>query len=82
MGRSNWPGELKFSTVSGDIDLEFAGDLNTDVEMTTVSGDFDSDWPLSVNATGRRQIRGRIGSGGRELSFATVSGSVGLRKAQ
>ena len=82
MGRADWTGRLGFSTVSGDIDLEFAGDLNADVEMSTVSGNLDSDWPLSVTTASRRQIRGRIGSGGRELDFSTVSGSVELRKAQ
>jgi hypothetical protein len=82
MGRSDWSGKLGFSTVSGDIDIEFAGDLNADVEMSTVSGDIDSDWPLSVSTAGRHSIRGRIGSGGRQLAFSTVSGSVDLRKAQ
>jgi hypothetical protein len=82
MGRADWAGKLGFSTVSGDIDLEFAGDLNADVEMSTVSGELESDWPLSVSSSGRRAIRGRIGSGGRELDFSTVSGSVEIRKAQ
>jgi hypothetical protein len=82
MGRSDWSGGLKFSSVSGDIELEFAGDLNADVEMSTVSGNIDSDWPLTVSSGGRRNIRGRIGSGGRELDFSTVSGNVELRKAQ
>ncbi|HEY0672076.1 MAG TPA: DUF4097 family beta strand repeat-containing protein [Longimicrobiales bacterium] len=82
MGRADWDGKLGFSTVSGDIDVEFAGNLNADVEMSTVSGEIDSDWPLSVNASGRRGIRGRIGAGGRELAFATVSGSVRIRRAQ
>ena len=82
MGRSDWSGDLRFSTVSGDINLEFAGDLNADVEMSTVSGDLDSDWPMSMRATGRRHVRGRIGAGGRELSFSTVSGSVEIRRAR
>jgi Putative adhesin len=82
MGRSDWTGKLGFSTVSGDIELEFTDDLNADVEMSTVSGDLNSDWPISTSASRRHNIRGRIGSGGRELSFSTVSGSVDLRKAQ
>ena len=80
MGRSDWDGDLKFSTVSGDIDVEITGDLNADVEMTTVSGDLESDWPLSVSSSRRQSIRGRIGSGGRGLEFSTVSGIVELRK--
>lgn len=82
MGRTDWSDELKFSTVSGDIDVEFAGDLNADVEMSSVSGDIDSDWPLSVTTARRHAVRGRIGSGGRDLSFSTVSGSVQIRKAR
>ena len=82
MGRADWTGRLGFSTVSGDIDVAFGSELNADIEMSTVSGDFDSDWPLSVSTTRRQQIRGRIGSGGRELDFSTVSGSVEIRKAQ
>jgi hypothetical protein len=82
MGRSDWSGKLGFSSVSGNIDVEFGGELNADVEMSTVSGDLDSDWPLSVTTTGRRNLRGRIGSGGRQLSFSTVSGNVEIRKAR
>jgi hypothetical protein len=82
MGRSDWDGRLSFSSVSGDIDVEFGADLNADVELSTVSGDLDSEWPLSVRSSGRRNTRGRIGSGGRELTFSTVSGSVELRKAR
>jgi hypothetical protein len=81
MGRADWDGKLGFSTVSGDIDVEFAGDLNADVEMSTVSGDLNSDWPLSVSSGGRRSVRGRIGTGGRDLAFSTVSGSVDIRRA-
>ncbi|HET9439365.1 MAG TPA: DUF4097 family beta strand repeat-containing protein [Longimicrobiales bacterium] len=82
LGRTDWSGELDFKTVSGDIDVEFAGDVNADVEMSTVSGDIESDWPLAVTTAGRHNIRGRIGAGGRALSFSTVSGSVTLRKAR
>lgn len=82
VGRSDWTGALKFSTVSGDIDVEFAGDLNADVELRTVSGDLDSDWPMTMNSAGRGQVRGRVRAGGRELSFSSVSGGVELRKAQ
>jgi hypothetical protein len=82
MGRADWTGRLGFSTVSGDIDVTFGSELNADIEMTTVSGDIDSDWPLSVSSSRRQQIRGRIGSGGRELDFSTVSGSVEIRKGR
>jgi DUF4097 and DUF4098 domain-containing protein YvlB len=82
MGRADWADRLSFSTVSGDIVLEIAGDVNADVSMTTVSGTLESDWPVSMNTASSRQVRGRIGTGGRRLVFSTVSGSVELRRAQ
>lgn len=83
MGRTDWDGTLSFTTVSGDIVLVVPDSLDTNVRFTTVSGDLDSDWPITATGKiGRGQIHGRIGSGGRDLKFSTVSGDVELRKAQ
>jgi DUF4097 and DUF4098 domain-containing protein YvlB len=81
MGRADWTDRLAFSTVSGNITLEIAGDLNTDVSFTTVSGSFDSDWPITTSTTRGRGLRGTIGNGGRRLTFSTVSGNVDIRRA-
>ena len=81
MGNSADAQQLAYSSVSGDIVLEFAGDLNADITMSTVSGDLDSDWPLVTSNTSRGRLRGRIGSGGTRLSLSTVSGDVELRRA-
>jgi hypothetical protein len=81
MGRADWSNSLNFSTVSGNISLEIASDLNTDVEFSTVSGNFESDWPITTRTAGKRRLRGTIGSGGRELTFSTVSGNVEIRRA-
>jgi hypothetical protein len=86
MGRMDWD-DLSFSTVSGDIVLTFAQDLNATVKFHTVSGDFESDWPMTVTSTRnnsygpRGGLSGTIGSGGHRLAFNTVSGDVELRKA-
>ena len=67
---------------SNQIVLEMPDNLNTDVEMTTVSGGLESDWPMTMNGRrfSRRNLSGRIGTGGRELKLTTVSGDVELRK--
>lgn len=83
MGRADWTNTLRFSTVSGDIDLELPENLNSTVSFTTVSGDLDSDWPMTMGGrTSNRRMSGTIGSGGRKLSLSTVSGDVELRKLQ
>ena len=81
MGRADWEGTLSLTTVSGDITLEVP-ELNATVSFNTVSGDLDSDWPITLESSGsRRNLHGTIGSGGRKLSFTTVSGDVELIRA-
>jgi DUF4097 and DUF4098 domain-containing protein YvlB len=82
MGRTDWRGELEFTTVSGDIILEVPDGLNTDVEFSAVSGEMDSDFPISMQGTRFRptSLRGTIGDGGRSLALKTVSGDVILKR--
>ena len=81
MGRTDWEGTLSFSTVSGDIDVQFGADLNAEVSYTTVSGNLDSEWPIAMSRGGARSLRGTVGNGGRKLTLTTVSGDVDLRRA-
>src|SRR5438067_2774365 len=82
IGRTDWPDQLKFTTVNGSVTLETPGDLNTDIDFTTVNGNFRSDLPLTMEGSlGRRHIQGRIGSGGRELKITTVNGGVELKRS-
>jgi Putative adhesin len=82
MGRANWDGTLKLSTVNGSIKLEVPSDMNADVQFRSVNGHLQSDFPLTVSGTvGGRKVDGRIGSGGRELVLETVNGNVELRRA-
>jgi hypothetical protein len=74
------PGDLRFRSVSGDVTLQLPRALDADFTLKTVSGELDSDFPLTLQGTmNRRNMRGRIGRGGRELELATVSGDVQLR---
>jgi DUF4097 and DUF4098 domain-containing protein YvlB len=75
-------GDLSFHTVSGDVTLELPRQLDVDLSMSTVSGGIDSDYALTIGGNGRmnrRSMDARIGSGGRRLDLATVSGDVKLR---
>lgn len=73
-------GELRFTSVSGDVRLQLPRTLDADFTMKTVSGELDSDFPLTLQGgMSRRTLSGRIGRGGRELVLTTVSGDVTLR---
>lgn len=82
MGRADWSGTMKFSTVNGGITLDVPASLSAEIEAGTVNGSIETDFPITVQGrfTARR-MRGTIGSGGRELELETVNGSIRLRKA-
>jgi DUF4097 and DUF4098 domain-containing protein YvlB len=73
-------GDLRFTSVSGNVSLQLPRSLDADVTLTTVSGELDSDFQLSLQGPmSRRGVSGRIGRGGRKLVLTTVSGDVRLR---
>jgi Putative adhesin len=83
MGRADWPGGAKFSTVNGGVTLHLPAILNAEVRASTVNGDIVSDFPITVTgAVTRRSLRGTVGSGGQELNLSTVNGSIKLLHAQ
>lgn len=81
VGQGNWDGELAFHTVNGGIEVALPAGLNADVTAQTVSGSFESDFPLTVQGRwGPKQVKGKIGSGGRQLSLNTVNGGITIRR--
>lgn len=82
LGRADWSDRLEFRTVNGGITLVLPGDTDADVRASTVNGAISSDFPLRVEGrfSGRR-LRGTIGRGGRDLSLATVNGTIRIRKS-
>lgn len=82
MGSADWAGRIEFETVNGSITVELPAGTNTEVEAETVNGDISTDFPLTVRGRfNSRHISGVIGTGGRELEFETVNGSITIRRA-
>lgn len=86
MGRADWNGTLKITTVNGSIDLEVPASLSTDVKFSSVNGSLESDLPLTISQQsgrwGPKNLEGRIGTGGRELQVNTVNGSLHIRSGR
>jgi hypothetical protein len=81
LGSASWDGTLSFSTVNGSITVALPGGVNTDVSASTVNGGMESDFPLTVSGRfSMKNMKGTIGSGGRELELETVNGSIRLKK--
>ena len=73
--------DLDFETVNGSVEVWVPANLNAEVNMRTVNGRVSSDFPMTLSGRiNPRSIRAKIGDGGRQLKFATVNGSIELRK--
>ncbi len=81
--RVDGPGELKFSSVSGSVNVKAPLALNADVDMSSVSGSVSTDFPIDVRKDEfgpAQHARGRLGSGANTLRITTVSGKVSLTR--
>jgi DUF4097 and DUF4098 domain-containing protein YvlB len=68
---------VELKTVNGSITAELPQGLNADLEASTVSGRVSADLPAElVGRVTPRQVRARIGQGGRRLALSTVNGSI------
>lgn len=79
MSRVVGTGDMKFSSVSGNVTVKAPANLDADVEMSSVSGSLKTDFPIEVQEPRYgpgRSARGRLGAGGSSLRVTTVSGRV------
>ncbi len=73
---------MDFTTVNGNVIVEFSGDFGADVDLSTVNGSLNTNFEMTVS--GRldpKHLRAHIGKpGGPRMQLETVNGSVELRK--
>lgn len=75
--------DMKFSSVSGSVNVKLPGNIDADVEMSTMSGSLKTDFPLEVQKEKygpRNSAKGRLGDGSRRLRMSSVSGSLSLSR--
>ncbi len=76
-------GDMRFSTVNGDVTVETPASLDARVRLGTLHGSISSDYPVQLSGRfGPRRAEGTIGRGGREIEMETVNGSIELRKVR
>lgn len=76
--------DMKFSSVSGNVDVSMPAEIDADVDMSSLSGGIKTDFPIEVTKERygpRTNARGKLGNGSRRLQMSSVSGSLSLRRS-
>jgi hypothetical protein len=81
VGRADWTRGAEFTSVNGEVVVTLPADVNANISASTVNGDITTDFPLTVQGRfGRGQLRGKIGTGGVDITLSSVNGAIRLRK--
>jgi hypothetical protein len=82
LGKLDSDGSMQFTTVNGNVTVEFSGDSGADLEMATLNGSLNTNFEMTlVGRVDPRHLRAHIGRpGGPRIRLQTVNGNVDLRR--
>jgi hypothetical protein len=73
--------DLSVNTFSGGVTLRLPDSARGDLSFDTFSGRFNSDLPVTLSTSSRRNFRGALNGGGNaDFRFKTFSGDVSIRR--
>ena len=73
--------DLDVNTFSGNVRLRLPASARGNVDFNSFSGRFDSDLPVTLSTSSRRNFRGTLNGGGNgDFKLKTFSGDVSIRK--
>lgn len=73
---------IRMSSISGNIGVGLPDGANADFKVSSISGRVTADVPnVTVHKAGPAGYEGRIGAGGTEMTFDSISGNVRFRRA-
>jgi DUF4097 and DUF4098 domain-containing protein YvlB len=73
--------DVDITTFSGDVRLRLPGNARGALNFDSFSGRFDSDLPVTLQSSSRRNFRGELNGGGNtDFRLKTFSGSVTIQK--
>ena len=73
-------GPMNIETVNGSVVLRLPSDARANLKVLDMNGDFYSELPVTstTGSPAARAFRGRLGTGGGEISVRTVNGGIRL----
>jgi lia operon protein LiaG len=73
--------DMQVNTFSGDVTLRLPASARGDVTFDSFSGTFNSDLPVTLSSSSKRNFRGTLnGGGGTHFRLNTFSGSVKIQR--
>lgn len=73
-------GEIYLKTVNGSCTLALPADASFDLDADTVNGRVTCDFPITLEKSGRRELRGAVNGGGVRLRLESVNGSLKVER--
>jgi hypothetical protein len=82
LGRLESDASMQFTTVNGNVTVDFSGDSGADLEMETVNGSLNTNFEMTlVGRLDPKHLRTHIGRpGGPRIRLQTVNGNVDIRR--
>lgn len=80
-------GTYDFRAHSGNISLQLPADVGASLSVDTFSGDIETDFPLTIQPSGRddgpprHHVDTTLGRGGAHVTISTFSGDIELRRS-
>ena len=73
--------DIDVNTFSGDVHLRLPASARGNIDFNSFSGHFESDLPVTLNTSSRRNFRGALNGGGTgDFRLKTFSGDVSIRR--
>lgn len=81
LGRLESDSPMEFTTITGNVIVEFSGDFGADVELQTLNGALNTNFEMTLSGrVDPKHLRTHIGKpGGPRIRLETMNGNVELR---
>lgn len=73
---------ISLDTINGSCTLKLPADAAFDLDAETVNGRISCDFPITLEKTGRNELRGAVNGGGAKVDLESVNGGLSVEKAK